>query len=230
MAIFKDRGVVLKEHAEGEADRRLTLLLHGRGKAAALARGAKKPGSGLRACALFSYCDFVIYDGGGFLSVTQADVIEPFFNVGAGYEIYRHACAALELADRAYYPEMPAGEALGFLLIALRAFDKGAAPPPLILAAFIFRLLKLEGFAPVFSGCAECGREDAFFFGGSGPLCGACASGRRNVPLSGSARRTLRGVLEGGAKDYSDGDAPALLSAAALFLEINVGVELKSLL
>ena len=82
MSVGKIRGIVIGEAQRGESSKQITVLAKGVGKVRLSARGAKNAKSHLLAgTQLFAYCDFTIYEGRGFWSVTQIDLIESFYGL-----------------------------------------------------------------------------------------------------------------------------------------------------
>ena len=66
-------GMVLYATAVGEYDKRVVLLTREKGRIAAFARGARKPGSALMAAVMpFCYGEFGIYTGRDYHVLTQA--------------------------------------------------------------------------------------------------------------------------------------------------------------
>lgn len=95
-------GMILRQMPVGEYDRRICLLTKERGKIAAFARGARKPGSKMAAATNpFSFGIFKLYEGKNSYTVAEAD-IQNYFEalrsdyIGAYYGLY-----FAELAD--YY-------------------------------------------------------------------------------------------------------------------------------
>ena len=74
--VFNVNGIVIKEMMAGETGKRILVITREHGKMLLSARGSKNVKSGiLAATQLFSYCEFTVFEGKGFYSVTQADVI-----------------------------------------------------------------------------------------------------------------------------------------------------------
>jgi DNA repair protein RecO (recombination protein O) len=175
MSTRKVRGVVLKETAAGESDKSITLLTKELGKISVSARGARKPGSKyLAGTQLFTYSDFVLFDGGRFFAVTQIDVIEQFYALRTEYEKLCCGMYFAELCDKM----LPLGEAcpeiLYLLLKAFQALQGAQAPSAALLAARIFELKFLQacGYAPELTACAVCGEAGPGLTVGPGPMFG----------------------------------------------------------
>ena len=87
--VFNVNGIVIKEMTAGETGKRILVITREHGKMLLSARGAKKITSKTMAgTQLFSYCEFTLFEGKGFYSVTQADVIESFYGISEDIEAY----------------------------------------------------------------------------------------------------------------------------------------------
>lgn len=149
MATFKGRGVILKESGIGESDKILTLLLKDLGKISVSARGAKKPKSKfLAGTQLFTYADFIIFNGGKFFSITQIDVIENFYALRNDFERLCYAHYFVELCEKTILENLPCDDILLLLLKSLSHLSKGRIPVLLIAAAFECKYLQFYGYAP----------------------------------------------------------------------------------
>lgn len=159
MSTTKARAIVIKEKSIGESNKSLTLFAKDIGKITVTARGAKKQKSKfLHGAQAFCYCDFVLYRGGGFLSVNQIDLIR---NFAADYDdIFKLSYGAyfLELIDRTVMFEQEANDIMLLLLKALQRLEKSSNPKK-ISAAFQIKLFDMLGFTPDTTHCAVCGRE-----------------------------------------------------------------------
>ncbi len=177
MRTFKARGIVLKETFSGESNKTITLLLKERGKISVSARGARKQKSKFMAgTALFCYADFIIYEGNGFYSLTQCDLIESFYTLRNDIVKLSYASYLLELTDQTSPVGLNCDEILLLLLKSLTVMSKSSLTPPLIARIFEFRLLALSGFCPETSVCAYCGEAvtATLHFGSNGLLCQGC--------------------------------------------------------
>jgi DNA repair protein RecO (recombination protein O) len=115
----------------------------------------------------------------------------------------------LEIVDQVSQ-EREANPALYRMLVGgLRAL--AARDTPLIVPAFFWKLLALEGLSPVLDRCATCGATDdlvAFDVDEGGVLCRSC---RRGVPISPEAIALIRRILGGDlARVLGEADGPAV--------------------
>jgi len=240
MAIIKDHGVVLREYAAGESNKKLVLLTASHGKLTAFARGSRRVGSKL-ASDLFCYNEFIFFDGGSFLSLNQVSPIKHFAGIADDFDSYCYACYLLEIADAMLLPKMETGEALRLILHGLNELSTGRLPPKVIFAAFTFKFLQIEGFAPLVDCCMHCEKQITFdgdvWLLPDGLVCGLCASGGATggTLLSPQARAALEYILKVNSENVFAFNASPdvydqLHHAAGRFLSANVDVEFKSLM
>ena len=200
---FKDKGLVIREHPAGERDKRLTLILLGRGRATVFAKGAGSPKSKFHACAqIFAFSDFVFYEGAGYLSVSQCELVQNFFGVRRDFERLCLASHVLELADKMILPDQPCHRELRIIYQTLLKLSGEEYPPRLAAAVFEFKLFQIGGFSPVTGRCFSCnkGMEKGGFFTYSGMVCENCVKDPV-TNLSAAAAKALAYILESEPKD-----------------------------
>jgi DNA repair protein RecO (recombination protein O) len=189
VALYRDRGVVLRTIKLGEADRIVTILTPGQGKVRAVAKGIRKPTSRFGArLEPTSHVALQCYRGRELDVVTQVETIDAFRPLREHYGSLTHAISMLEAVDQVAQEREPNPALYRMLVGALRTL--AAAPSPMVAPAFFWKLLSLEGFHPVLDTCTRCGDDAgpfvAFDFGEGGVLCGECA--RRPACRGGSDR------------------------------------------
>ncbi|MEY2475815.1 MAG: repair protein RecO [Actinomycetota bacterium] len=198
MTLYRDQGVVLRTFRLGEADRIVVLVTEGHGKVRAVVKGVRKTksrfGSRLEP---ISHVALLMYQGRGELEVVnQAETLDHFRAVREDLDRLSKATSMLEVVDQVAQ-EREAVPALYRMLVgALRQL--AARDSPLIVPAFFWKLLALEGLSPVLDRCATCGTTDdlvAFDVDEGGVLC---RSDRLGVPISMEAIEIIRRILGGG--------------------------------
>lgn len=197
MSLYRDQGVVLRTIRLGEADRIVSLVTEGRGKVRAVAKGVRKTksrfGSRLEP---MSHVALLLYEGRELDTITQAETLDHFRAVREDLDRVARATSMLEAVDQ-LSQERESNPALYRMLVgALRAL--AADDAPVILGAFFWKLLALEGFRPLLDACASCGAEGelvAFDLTEGGALCRTC---RRGGPISIGALELMRRILGGG--------------------------------
>ena len=217
MAIIKDFGIVLREYDAGENNKRLVLLTRQHGKMTVFARGAKRTGSKL-AAALFSYNEFVIFEGSGFHSLNAVVPVHMFGDAFAeDYDKFCFACCFLEMVDKMVLSDMDMSEVLQILLCALAELAReNRHKPATVFGVFAIKLLKAEGFAPLVTEA------------------GHVQTGENTLQLSAEAARALTYILEASPKEMfafkaSDDVSERLYRAARLFVAESLDFKLKSL-
>ena len=232
MGTFKDNGIVLRESKSGESDKMLTVLLKGKGKVSVYARGARKLKSSFCvSCSLFCYSDFVLFQKSDFLSLTSADVINPYTKIQSDYDAFRCACFMAEMVDKIILREMDTEKILKLLALSLNALDKGI-DPDIVRPAFAFRIMSYEGFIPVLDSCRSCKTAEASYFSGEGLVCKDCAC-VCDVFISKGAIRAIDYIVNAETKRMFsfqlDGHVKReLLAACDLFVKQNLGIVFKS--
>ena len=148
MSVIKAKGIVLKEIDSGESGKTLIILAEGIGRIIASARGAKKvTGKLFSASEVFTCGEYCFYQGKGFYSVTQAEVIEKFYNIRNDVEKLAYACYFSDMISESLFDGMEADDILHLLLRTLTVLSKTDIPPHLAARVFELRFLKLMGFA-----------------------------------------------------------------------------------
>lgn len=199
LALFKAEGFVLRTRDLGEANKILTLFTRERGRVSAVARGARRARSRLLATSqAFSHSRFLLYEGRGLHTVSQAELLSSFRPLREDLPRMAYASYISELID-AFVDENEPNEAL-FRTI-LEGFTLMAGTGDLELSArwFELRVLDILGYRPEFAQCVACGVEIhaptvRFHPVEGGVLCAPCADrtpGGVEVPL-GVTRHCLR--------------------------------------
>lgn len=157
------------------------------------ARGTKNAKSKTMAgTQLFSYSEFTLYEGKGFYSVTQADVIESFYGISLDIESLAYGAYISELSERASFEELKNEGIFELLMRTLLMISKGSLNPRLVTAVFIIRLVKESGFIGELGSCQRCGREfvnEAYLSDRSSELiCGECQEGNEQYLCSGALK------------------------------------------
>lgn len=148
MSVIKAKGIVLKEIPSGESGKTLIILAEGLGKITVSARGARNVKSKLiSASELFTCGDFCFFEGKGFYSVTQAEVIEKFYEIRNDIEKLSYACYFSDMISSVLFEGMEADDILKLFLRTLTVLSKTDISPKLAARVFELRLLKLLGFS-----------------------------------------------------------------------------------
>ena len=147
MSVIKAKGIVLKEIDSGESGKTLIILAEGLGRIIASARGAKKiTGKLFSASEAFTCGEYCFYEGRGFYSVTQAEVLEKFYPIRSDVEKLAYACYFADMVSECVFEGMEADDVLRLLLRTLTVLSKTDIPPRLAARVFELRFLKIMGF------------------------------------------------------------------------------------
>jgi DNA repair protein RecO (recombination protein O) len=200
MKTVKARALVLREYEAGESDKRLLLLAKGHGRVMVRARGARKPKSKyLAASQLFTYADYVLAEGRGFMSVTQADIIESFYDLRADYDRLHAAHVLVEVCEKTLLENINCDDLLLLTRAALKRLATGDEPL-LVQNVFMMRFFDVYGLRPIVGQCAECGEHISgdIFFGAQGNLCRIHTGwgGGEVCKISADAIKALKHALE----------------------------------
>jgi DNA repair protein RecO (recombination protein O) len=196
-ALYRDEAVVLRTYKLGEADRIVVLLTRARGKVRAVAKGVRKTkskfGSRLEPT---SHIAVQLYEGRELDIVTQAETIDQFRAVRADLDRIARASAMLETADQLAQEGEVNPRLYTMLVGALRTLDGSTSP--LVVPAYFWKVLALEGYRPEVDACVLCGDDEtplvAFDLESGGLLCRTC---RRGTAVSPEAVELLQMILGG---------------------------------
>ena len=214
MGLYRDEGVVLRTLRLGESDRIVTFLTLGRGKVRAVAKGVRKTKSrfGGRLEPL-GHVGVLFYEGRELDIVTQADSLEHFRLVREDLDRLSKAHVLLEVTDQVAQERQANARLYQMLLGALRALS--AHDSPLLVPAFILKVLASEGAQPVTGRCAGCDGPPplvGFDLLEGGALCPACAGQASAPAISAAALDLMQRVLSGdltGALNHAAGPVTA---------------------
>lgn len=235
MGTEKLRGIVLREQAKGESNKQIVLLAQGVGRVLLSARGARRVKSKLLAATqLFCYADFVVYEGKGFYSVTQAELQNSFYGLRLDMDKFSEAMYLAELTERSCPAGMEQDAVLELLYYAFLVMDRGILPPKLISCIFELKLLQLNGLfaSDVCHICGE-GKGTLYFDGRMGAFYCEKHRTEDSIFVLDAVRRAVRFVLE----RESRAAFGFQLSAEALeqltfilrkYMEVHMGIRLKT--
>lgn len=186
------KGIVIKEKAYGEKGKLLYILTQNEGVITVKATGARTiSASYLKSAQLFAYSELTIYDKNKSYTLTEAKLIESFYDIRTDVLAFALACYMCELAGLSAVPEDDG--ILRLLLNCLYALTHQIAPVDLVKAVFEYRLCLCLGLAPDFSECAICGEKGKLFdYEESALFCSECApDADRCIVLDESVIETL---------------------------------------
>jgi DNA repair protein RecO (recombination protein O) len=207
--LHRDEGIVLRTYKLGEADRIVVLLTRGRGKVRAVAKGVRKTRSKFGArLEPTSHVAVQLYEGRELDIVTQAESLDHFRAIRDDLDRLARAASVLETTDQLAQEGEVNPRLFQMLLGALRTL--AGSDSPLVVPAFFWKVLALEGYRPEVDACAMCGEAGplvAFDLDSGGTLCRAC---RRGTAVSPEAVGLLQQILGGRLHEaLAQGPSPA---------------------
>lgn len=205
--LYRDRGIVLRTYKSGEADRIVVFLTEEHGKVRSIAKGVRKTRSkfGGRLEPL-SLLDVQFHRGRDLDVVSQVETVDSTGNVFGDLDSMTEAIAVLEAVDQLVPDREPVPHMFRMLVGARRTLL--TRPSPLVVPAFLWKLLASEGVHPVLDRCSLCDEVPApgtefgtFDVRHGGVTCAACRAG---TPISRAALELMREVLGGGLGEALD--------------------------
>lgn len=215
MRTYAANGIVLRRIDLGEKDRILTIFSKEHGKLAAVAKGARRPGSRLSAASEpFTYCKMLLASGRNLDILSQADIRESFPCVKCDMNRVAYAAYVLELTYHFLENREPNPDLFDSLLSVMYVMESGA-DPQICARRFELDLLSLLGYEPRFDCCAACGGAPGpgrigFSPSLGGITCGVC-SGRLAdaMDVSGSAPSWVTALRRADPRDIGSIRMPA---------------------
>lgn len=146
MDLVKTMGMVLMAAPAGEYDKRLIILTKERGKITAFARGAKRPGSLLRAASRpFAFGTFTLAAGRDAYNLYGAEIENYFEGLEKDVECACYASYFAEFADYYGREGIEGTEMLRLLYQSFRALLKPALPNPLVQRIYELKIMVING-------------------------------------------------------------------------------------
>ncbi|MCF0135385.1 MAG: DNA repair protein RecO [Lachnospiraceae bacterium] len=201
----KFRGIVIREEAMGDKDKRLILLTEEMGRITVLAKGALQPNSKTSAITQLLCCgDYVLTKGKTFWYIKEAQLAESFYFIRQDLHRLGYATCMVEAAELFSVEGQENRYLIRHLLRGLMALkeEEGRACAR-VADAFLFRVLAENGYYPELTLCRGCGRslqeleenESVRFDFSIGSLyCQRCGAG--GIRLHKGALHALRYFLE----------------------------------
>lgn len=196
MSTYRDQAVVLGSYKFGEADRVVVLLTENHGKVRAVAKGVRRTKSSIGArLEPMSHVDILLRTGRQLDTVDQVKLVHTHSRLRDDFERMRQGLSMLEAINKITPDRDPVPHLFTLLSRALHSLDEYCAP--VMLGAFFWRLLSIEGYTPQLDTCVACGEEGSISFFDvveGGVHCTSCRSG---VPITSGALSILRMMLGG---------------------------------
>jgi len=187
----------MRELPIGESDKRLTIFCKDIGIIFVYAKGARKAKSKfLAASQLLTYADYVVAEGNQFFSMTQADILAGFYEIGQSYESLCYAQYILEICEKVIPNRTESNENLQLTLKTLQHINKNLGLQAV--AVFVLRFLLNNGVAPEMGHCCICANKNVnSFFCKEGIICNDCKPKVKNdhLEISQNVRYAVNYIL-----------------------------------
>lgn len=176
---YRSRAIIIKNRDYRETDKLVTFFSEQQGKAAAVARGIKKPASSLRAC-VQPFCHSMLYLNAGkeLGTITQGSIINFYGNCREDLKRTLYIMYILELLDKTLMEHVPLPGLYEIVLAILDYFNE-VGLNLLAIRYFETALLINLGYKPVLDQCVICGSNQnllAFSIPEGGTVCSQCYS------------------------------------------------------
>lgn len=180
--LYRVEGIVIRSFDYGEGNKIITIYTRTHGKASVMVKGAKKLKSRHSAITqLFTYGEFVYYQGGQMGSLNQGEIIQPHQKLREDLHLSAYSAYLVEMVDRMTGEQEGSEFLFEQLQTALSLLEEGKEPQ-VVLRIFEMKMLGLSGVMPVLHECVSCGAvEPPFALSAAmgGLLCTRCQ--RRDV-------------------------------------------------
>lgn len=198
MSLYRDQAVVLRTHKLGEADRIVVLMTAGRGKVRAVAKGVRKTKSRFGGrLEPPGHVSLLLYQGRNLDVVNQVESLDNYRAIREDLDRMTDALALVEAVDQVAQEGEANSPLFRMLSGALHTLAGSPERSPLLVGAFYWKLLALEGVAPMLDECVRCGATDLVSFD---PVEGGtlCREHRRGTPVDGDTLALVSRILGGG--------------------------------
>lgn len=189
--------LVIRESDHGENDKLLTLLTAERGRMTLLVKGAKSlKNKNSASSQLLCYSEFTVKERNGFYTLSEASLIEQFFDLRASLDRFALGQYIAEVCLGISVENENGGEMLSLALNTLYMLCQTDRDADLIKAVFELRCAVINGFCPDLDRCPLClkSEHDIFYLDVmNGSLrCGDCFGSDEDIRTrEGEGRSTL---------------------------------------
>ncbi|MDA3042202.1 MAG: DNA repair protein RecO, partial [Actinomycetota bacterium] len=156
MSLYRDKAIVLRTYDLREADRIIVMMTEEHGKVRAVANGVRKMSSrfGARLEPL-SHIDVLLSKGKDLDTVSQVELVTSARGLYTDLDRLTRGLAMLEAVDQLGMEAEPTQHLYKMLVGALQWLSENDST--LVLAAFYFKLLVVEGVGAHVEKCVGCG-------------------------------------------------------------------------
>lgn len=182
---YRSNSIILKAIDYRESDKIVTVFTEKEGKISAVAKGAKKPKSSLRACIQpFVYSSLYLSRGKSMDLITQGKMLDFFGNSREDLERTLYCLYIMELLDKSLMEKVKMPGLFKTTLEILHNMDQSGYNP-LKIRLFEIKLLTSLGYKPFLQECVACGKKPAYFnyfsLAEGGVICDACKTNTQSL-------------------------------------------------
>ena len=192
-------GLVLTAMPIGEYDKRIVILTKERGRIAACAKGARKPGSPLSGAVMpFAFGQFTVYEGRTSYTLSAASISNYFAELREDVEAAYYGFYFMDVANYYAREANDERELLKLLYQSLRALAKKSIQYQLIRYIFELKVISINGEAPQVFQCVVCGaadRQTAFSIKRGGLVCSQCGHSSSDMVLDPSTVYAMQYII-----------------------------------
>jgi DNA repair protein RecO (recombination protein O) len=153
----KVKGIIIKESAQGESSKLLTVLTEFDGVITVKAKGARNIlASNLKSVQLFACSNLLLYQKNDFYTLVDAELIDDFYTVREQIESFALASYLCEVAGSVAIRDSDNSIVLQLLLNSMYALSKNMVSVKIIKAVFEVRLSAILGMEPEIYNCEVC--------------------------------------------------------------------------
>ena len=185
--VIKAKGLVIKVKNVSENDKYLTILTEEYGKIMFRASGVRNfKNKYLTVTQLFAYSEFSLLKMPTFIRMTEAQLIENFYNIRLNLGSLALATYIADVASVMCVEGKDEDGILNLILNTLYVISREKMPNQIIKGVFEMRILSKSGFMPNLEGCEICqsdNLEKMFFFDiiGGNLICEDCLNKANNA-------------------------------------------------
>lgn len=164
MPIKTTRGVVISEKDFNDSDKLITIFSE-EGKFKGIVNGAKNPKSSLAAGSrLFAWTEFQYYPGKNFAKISQAHLIDSFYNISTDLKAISLVSYISDLVNQFFDDNQIDKIVLKHLVYILFYINKDLKKAELLTLAFQIKLLIALGIIPNIHGILKLDRSKSVYF------------------------------------------------------------------
>lgn len=154
---FITKAICLKSVDYKEKDKQVTLFSLGNGLMTAVLKGCKSPKAKLKfASNPFCFAEYNIVQKGGFFTITNASMIDSFYDLTQNYDNFALSSLMLDICNHVVRFNEPNTQLFITLLNSLKAICYENINAKMVVIKFILFVLEILGYKLEFNRCQKC--------------------------------------------------------------------------